>query len=62
MCVIFLKGPMLGFLVAAPVGPIGLLCIRRTLAQGRRLHGFLTGFGAATATGYGIMALVSLWR
>jgi len=44
----FLKGMALGFAIAAPVGPIGVLCIRRTLANGR-LTGFVTGLGAATA-------------
>lgn len=43
-----LKGAVLGFLIAAPVGPIGLLCINRTLRSGR-LAGFASGIGAATA-------------
>lgn len=52
----FLKGLILGFAIAAPVGPIGLLCIRRSLALGPR-HGFATGLGAATAdTFYGVVA------
>jgi threonine/homoserine/homoserine lactone efflux protein len=42
------KGFLIGFSIAAPVGPIGVLCIRRTLAQGR-LTGLLSGLGAATA-------------
>lgn len=42
------RGLVIGFSVAAPVGPIGVLCIRRTLAQGR-LTGFISGLGAATA-------------
>lgn len=42
------RGLGTGFLVAAPVGAIGVLCIRRTLAAGR-LIGFCTGLGAATA-------------
>jgi threonine/homoserine/homoserine lactone efflux protein len=42
------RGILIGFAVAAPVGPIGVLCIRRTLANGR-LSGFLSGLGAATA-------------
>lgn len=42
------RGLIIGFSVAAPVGPIGVLCIRRTLAQGR-LTGFISGLGAATA-------------
>lgn len=52
----FFKGLTLGFAVAAPVGPIGLLCIRRSLALGQR-HGFVTGLGAATADAlYGVIA------
>jgi threonine/homoserine/homoserine lactone efflux protein len=45
---LLVKGIVLGFAIAAPVGPIGLLCIRRTLAHGR-LVGLLTGLGAASA-------------
>jgi len=52
----FLRGLGLGFAIAAPVGPIGVLCIRRTLADGR-LMGFVTGLGAATADAtYGAIA------
>ncbi|ATC65303.1 lysine transporter LysE [Nibricoccus aquaticus] len=43
-----LKGVVMGFAVAAPVGPIALLILRRTLAEGR-LAGFVSGLGAATA-------------
>lgn len=39
---------MLGFSIAAPVGQIGVLCIRRTLADGRSF-GLASGLGAATA-------------
>jgi threonine/homoserine/homoserine lactone efflux protein len=46
--ILFLKSIFLGFSLAAPVGPIGLLCIRRTLTQGW-LMGFISGLGAATA-------------
>lgn len=50
------KGLLLGFSVAAPVGPIGVLCIRRTLQLGPK-YGFLTGLGAATADCiYGLIA------
>lgn len=50
------KGVMIGFAIAAPVGPIGLLCIRRTLADGRTV-GLVSGLGAATAdTLYGFIA------
>jgi threonine/homoserine/homoserine lactone efflux protein len=45
---LLLKSLILGFSVSAPVGPIGLLCIQRTLSKGRSA-GFLTGFGAVTA-------------
>jgi threonine/homoserine/homoserine lactone efflux protein len=43
-----LQGLVLGFSIAAPVGPIGVLCIRQTLERGWRT-GLLTGLGAATA-------------
>jgi len=45
---LFLKAALIGLSIAAPVGPIGLLCIQRTLARGARI-GFLSGLGAATA-------------
>jgi threonine/homoserine/homoserine lactone efflux protein len=55
-----LKGLMIGFSIAAPVGPIGVLCIRRTLAEGR-VHGFVSGLGAATADAfYGTLAALGL--
>jgi threonine/homoserine/homoserine lactone efflux protein len=51
-----LKGLIIGFSIAAPVGPIGLLCIQRTLARGRA-HGLASGLGAATADAtYGLLA------
>jgi len=51
-----IKGLILGFSIAAPVGPIGVLCIRRTLAEGR-LTGMISGLGAATADAiYGCVA------
>ncbi len=43
---IFYKGFIIGVLVSAPMGPIGLLCIQRTLNKGR-WHGFFSGIGAA---------------
>ncbi|MGH2399867.1 MAG: LysE/ArgO family amino acid transporter [bacterium] len=52
----FLRGLVIGFSIAAPVGPIGVLCIRRTLADGRAV-GFVSGLGAATADAiYGAIA------
>ena len=51
-----LRGIVVGFSIAAPVGPIGVLCIRRTLAEGRAT-GLVSGLGAATADAiYGCVA------
>lgn len=56
----FIKGLVIGFSIAAPVGPIGLLCLRRSLTDGK-LVGFLSGLGAATAdTLYGAVAALGL--
>jgi len=56
----FVQGAVLGFSIAAPVGPIGLLCIRRTITDGR-LAGFVSGVGAAAAdTLYGLVAATGL--
>lgn len=44
---VFLKGVLVGFAMAVPIGPIGILCIRRTLTEGR-LRGLIIGLGAAT--------------
>jgi threonine/homoserine/homoserine lactone efflux protein len=46
--VYFLKGLLIGFSLSIPVGPIALLCIRRTLARGL-LSGLFSGLGAAVA-------------
>ncbi|MCP5098054.1 MAG: LysE family transporter [Chloroflexi bacterium] len=55
-----LRGILIGFAIAAPVGPIGLLCIQRTLAYGRRV-GFVSGLGAASADAiYGMIAGLGL--
>ncbi len=55
-----IKGFLIGFAIAAPVGPIGVLCIRRTLAEGRAI-GFMSGLGAATADmTYGTIAAFGL--
>jgi threonine/homoserine/homoserine lactone efflux protein len=56
----FVRGAVLGFAIAAPVGPIGLLCIRRTLSFGRAV-GLVSGLGAATADMcYGAVAAFGL--
>ena len=46
-----LRGLLIGLSIAAPVGPIGVLCIRRTLAGGR-VYGLVSGLGAATADAF----------
>ena len=57
---LFLRGLVLGFTIAAAVGPISLLCIRRTLAEGR-LVGLVSGMGVATADAtYGAIAAFGL--
>ena len=57
---LFTRGLVIGFAIAAPVGPIGMLVIRRTLAEGRLL-GLLTGLGAAAAdTLYGCVGAFGL--
>lgn len=63
----FLGGLWVGFAVAAPMGPIGLLVVRRSLALGA-LHGFASGLGAAAAdatfalaAGLGLGALAERW-
>ncbi|MHB8732261.1 MAG: LysE family translocator [bacterium] len=57
---LFLKAFVIGLSIAAPVGPIGVLCIRRTLVFGRRI-GFVSGLGAATADAfYGAVAAFGL--
>lgn len=57
---IVLKGLVLGFSIAAPVGPIGILCIRRSLERGFR-SGLASGLGAASADAlYGTIAAAGL--
>jgi threonine/homoserine/homoserine lactone efflux protein len=57
---LFIKGLILGFSIAAPVGPIGILCIRRSLDESR-LSGFISGLGAASADAlYASIATIGL--
>jgi threonine/homoserine/homoserine lactone efflux protein len=57
---LFIKGILIGLSIAAPVGPIGVLCIRRTLAYGK-IVGLVSGLGAAFADGiYGLIAGLGL--
>jgi threonine/homoserine/homoserine lactone efflux protein len=58
--IFFLKGLAIGFSIAAPVGPIGVLCIRRSLANGAAA-GLASGLGAAVADAvYGCIAAFGL--
>jgi threonine/homoserine/homoserine lactone efflux protein len=63
MIALFIKGFLIGISIAAPVGPIGILCINRTLSAGI-IAGLLTGLGAAVAdaiygciAGFGLVAI-----
>jgi len=57
---LLLKGAGIGFAVAAPVGPIGMLCIRTTLERGR-VAGFAAGIGAAVADAiYGAIGVLGV--
>jgi threonine/homoserine/homoserine lactone efflux protein len=62
----FLKGIVVGVVIAVPVGPVGVMCVRRAILEGK-LAGFMSGLGAATAdavfgviAGFGLSA-VSDW-
>lgn len=62
---LYLRGIAIGFSIAAPIGPVGILCIRKALADGR-LAAFVAGLGAATAdslfgavAAFGIAAVMS---
>ncbi len=53
---LFVKGLIVGFCLAAPVGPIAVLCAQRTMSHGK-LAGFISGLGAAAADAlYGTLA------
>ena len=54
------KGMLIGMIASAPMGPVGVLCVQRTLNKGR-WYGFMTGIGAAVSdiiyagiTGFGM--------
>jgi threonine/homoserine/homoserine lactone efflux protein len=56
----FLKGLIIGFAMAVPIGPIGVMCIRKTLAEGHT-HGLIIGLGGAAADSlYGSIAAFGL--
>ena len=56
----FLKGIVVGVVIAVPVGPVGVLCVHRSILEGK-LAGFVSGLGAATADAiFGIIAAFGL--
>jgi|HubBroStandDraft_2_1064218.scaffolds.fasta_scaffold04723_6 threonine/homoserine/homoserine lactone efflux protein len=64
--VLIISGVVIGLIVAAPIGPVNLICIRRTLAFGQ-VNGFAAGLGAAAGdgafaivTGFGLTAIAQL--
>lgn len=58
MIEILFKGVAIGLLTSAPMGPINMLCVQRTLNRGR-WHGFVTGLGALSSDL--IYGFVTLW-
>jgi threonine/homoserine/homoserine lactone efflux protein len=58
--VFLLEGIVVGIIIAVPVGPVGVMCVRRTIFQGK-LAGFVSGLGAATADAiFGLIAAFGL--
>jgi threonine/homoserine/homoserine lactone efflux protein len=56
----FLTGILIGIVLAVPVGPVGVVCVRRTIFEGT-LAGFVSGLGAATADAlFGVIAAFGL--
>lgn len=62
---VIIAGLAIGILISAPMGPIGMLCIQRTLNKGRA-SGFFTGVGAAFSdllysllTGFGLSFVIN---
>ena len=63
---VIIKGLIIGIVVSAPMGPVGVLCVQRTLNKGR-WYGFITGIGAAISdiiyailTGFGMSIVIEL--
>lgn len=66
LLIYILKGIVIGIVASAPMGPVGILCIRRTIKKGRA-YGIVTGAGAALSdvfyallTGYGLSMISPL--
>jgi threonine/homoserine/homoserine lactone efflux protein len=63
---LIISGAVIGFMVAAPIGPVNLICIRRTISAGP-ISGVVSGFGAALGdtifaiiTAFGLTAVSAL--
>lgn len=60
IAVLIIKSVIIGILASVPLGPVGVLCIQRTLSRGY-LAGFISGMGAAVADGiFAIVAILGL--
>jgi threonine/homoserine/homoserine lactone efflux protein len=60
LLIFLLKGIVVGVVIAVPVGPVGVLCVRRTIFEGK-LAGFISGLGAATGDAmFGLLAAFGL--
>jgi threonine/homoserine/homoserine lactone efflux protein len=60
LLIFLLKGLVVGIIIAVPVGPVGIMCLRRTILEGK-LAGFISGLGAATADAmFGFIAAFGL--
>ena len=60
LLVFFLKGIVVGAVIAVPVGPVGILCLRRSIFEGQAA-GLVSGLGAATADAFfGVVAAFGL--
>ena len=60
LLIFLLKGIAVGIVIAVPVGPVGVMCVRRTIFEGKRA-GFVSGLGAATADAlFGLIAALGL--
>jgi threonine/homoserine/homoserine lactone efflux protein len=60
LLIFLLKGVVVGIIIAVPVGPVGIMCLRRTILEGK-LAGFISGLGAATADAmFGFIAAFGL--
>lgn len=66
MVAVLIKGIIIGWFASLPMGPIGILCVQRTLSGGK-MSGFISGMGAAAAdamfaliAGYGVGYIIQM--